>query len=216
MEKKQIVESIKKLKTGKKRNFAQKVDLIILLKNLDLKKTEQQQDFFITLNHEIGKKVRVCGMVGPELKDQASEVLDKFYTEDMFVEFKDKKAAKKLAAEYDYFIAQANLMGKVAGAFGRVFGPRGKMPNPKSGCVVPPKANLKALYEKLQTTIRVMVKTQTVVQVTVGNEGMTEEDLADNITTVVNQVVNHMPGHENNLKKILVKLTMGKPEEIKY
>lgn len=216
MERKQIVESLKKIKDGKKRNFVQKVDLVIILKNLDLKKTEQQQDFFVTLNHEIGKKVKVCGMVGPELKDQAKEVLDGFYTDDKFVEFKDKKAAKKLAGEYDYFIAQANLMGKVAGAFGRVFGPRGKMPNPKAGCVVPPKANLKALYEKLQTTVRIMVKTQSVVQVTVGNEGMTDDDLTDNIITIVNQVVNHMPGHENNLKKILVKSTMGKPEEIKY
>ena len=102
-------------------------------------------DTFITLPHTKGKKAKVCALIGPELEQQAKQVCDSVVLSDSFDRFKDKKDIKKLADSFDFFIAQANIMPKIATAFGRVFGPRGKMPNPKAGCVVPPNANLKPL-----------------------------------------------------------------------
>jgi large subunit ribosomal protein L1 len=209
---------LKALKEAKekspKRNFKQSVDYIVALKGLDLKKPDQQQDFFIQLHHPRSKKVKVCGLVGPELYEQAKEALDKAILVDDFASFKDKKSIKNLANEFDFFVAQANIMALVAKNFGRVFGPRGKMPNPKAGCVVPPNANLKSLYEKLQATVHVKVKNQLQAQFNVGYEDTDEKVVVDNILTIYKQLINHFPQDKNNIKAQYIKLTMGKPVQI--
>lgn len=213
MESKIIIETIKSAKAeSKKRNFKQKVDLIVNLKDLDLKKPDNHVDFYTELKHPIGKKLKICALVGLELADEASKVCDLVISQAEFPKYvQDKKLTKKLTEEYDYFIAQADLMGKVAQTFGRIFGPRGKMPNPKAGCVVPPKTNLQPLYDRLQKTIRIMAKKDPIIHLMVGIEDMTDEDLAENIDLIYNQLVHHLPGEENNVKNTFVKLTMGKP-----
>ncbi|OVE74642.1 50S ribosomal protein L1 [archaeon D22] len=214
MEIKQIVESIKQAKTDSpKRNFKQKIDFVINLKDLDLKKNENHVDFFAQLHHSVGKKIKVCALGGLELSEEGKKVCDNFVLQEEFKSF-DKVKAKKLANGYDFFIAQANLMGQIAGAFGKVFGPRGKMPNPKAGCVVPPKAALGPLYEKLQTTVRISAKKDPVIHLLVGNEDMKEEEVADNIKTIYEQLIHHLPGEINNIKSGFVKLTMGKPVKL--
>src|SRR3989338_3533308 len=131
MDKKTVLEALKKLKEGsKKRNFVQSVDIIVNLKEIDLKIPEQQVDFFAVMHHPTGKKKKICALIGPELADEARKVCDKTILTDEFDSYsKDKKLAKKLASEHDFFIAQANIMPKIASAFGKVFGPKGKMPN---------------------------------------------------------------------------------------
>lgn len=216
MEIKSIVESIKLAKTeAKKRNFSQKVDLIINIKDLDLKKNDNHIDFYSQLHHSVGKKLKICALAGPELAEEAKKVCDFVVIQTEFADYaKDKKKAKKLADGYDYFIAQADIMPLVAQTFGKVFGPRAKMPNPKAGCVVPPKAQLGPIYEKLQTTIRIMAKKDPVIHLMVGNEDMNEEEVADNINTAYNQLIHHLPGETNNIKEMFVKLTMGKPVKL--
>src|SRR3989338_4334941 len=173
MEKQELQSALQKAKDiSEKRNFRQSFDIIINLKGLDLKKQEHQIDLFITLPHPRGKKAKVCAFVGAELMEQAKSVCDFAVPSDNFEKYKEKKEIKKLANSYDFFIAQANIMPKVATAFGRVFGPRGKMPNPKSGGVVPPNANIRPLYEKLQRTIRATAKTAPLIQCAIGTEEM--------------------------------------------
>src|SRR3990172_6920050 len=122
------------------------------------------------LPYNRGKKISVCALVGPELAEEAKKVCDGAILSDDFGKYPDKKEIKKLASKYDFFIAQANVMPKVATSFGRVFGPKGKMPNPKAGCIVPPNANLKTLYDKLQKTVRLYAKERPMIQIPVGNE----------------------------------------------
>lgn len=194
-----------------KRKFKQTYDLIINLRGINLKNNEQQLDFYVPLHFSKGKKTKVCALVGPELKEQASKLCDTTLLVDDFDAYaKDKKLAKKLARSHDYFIAQATIMPKVATAFGRVLGPRGKMPNPKAGCVVPPNANLTPLYERLQKMARVIAKTTPVIQVPVGTEGMPDAEVADNILNIYNQVLHHVPNEKQNIGSMFIKLTMGK------
>jgi len=214
MEKQTILTAVKKaVEASPKRKFSQTVDLVINLKELDLKKTDHQVDLFHALPHQ-AKPKKICGLVGGELFEQAGKVLDKVILNDNFSQFQDKKKAKKLASEFDYFIAQANIMPKVATAFGRVLGPRGKMPNPKSGAVVAPNANLKPLYEKLQRTVRATTKSAPLIQCAIGTEDMNPNDIAENALTVYSSLLQVLPNEKHNIRDIYIKLTMGKPVKV--
>ena len=69
MEIKNIVESIKAAKAAAtKRNFSQKIDLVINLKDIDLKKNENHVDFYSQLHFSIGKKLKICAFTGAELE----------------------------------------------------------------------------------------------------------------------------------------------------
>ncbi len=210
MNKNEILQALEKLKKeSKKRNFSQSIDLVITLKDLNIKKPDEQVDFFLALHNGIGRKTTVCALVGPELHEECKKVCDESITK--FDEFKEKKKAKVLARKYDYFIAQGSLMGQVASVFGRTFGPIGKMPNPKVGAVVAAKPQIKPLFDKLQKTVHVMAKKEPVVHVTIGKEDQPAEEVADNILYLYDQLIHHLPKEKNNIHKVLLKFTMSKP-----
>lgn len=216
MDKSQLQKAIEEVrKNSTKRNFKQSFDLIINLKNLDLKKPEHQIELFIPLPNSKGKPVKICAFIGPELLEQAKNC-NKYIIQDEFAlkYVGQKKVIKKLAKEYDFFIAQANIMPAVAKTFGGVLGPRRKMPNPKAGCIVPPNANLKLLVERLQKTVRVSTKIEPVIKAIVGTEEMKDEQIIDNIMTIYNQIIHSLPEEENNIKNVLIKLTMSKPVKV--
>ncbi|MEM4246882.1 MAG: 50S ribosomal protein L1 [Candidatus Woesearchaeota archaeon] len=193
-----------------KRKFAQSIDLIFNLKDLDLKKPEEQLDVWVPLVHARGKPVRIAALVGPEMQEQAKANCDTVILHDDFKKYEGKKKEiKKLAKTNDFFIAQANIMPDVAKFFGRVLGPRGKMPNPKAGCVVPPNANLKALTEKLRKMLHIVAKTQLSAKCSIGKEDMKDEQLIENIMAVYNAVIHGLPQETNNIKSIMLKLSMG-------
>jgi large subunit ribosomal protein L1 len=217
MDKDSIKSALKQVKeSSKKRKFKQRVDLVINLKGLDMKKPEEQVELFVPIHFSRGKKIKICALVGPELKDDAQKVCDTSIFLDDFQNYQnDKKLMKKLANEHDFFIAQANIMPKVAQVFGKVLGTRGKMPNPKAGCVVPPKTAMQPLYDRLQKTVIAKAKVQPVIKCSVGAEDQNEDEIADNILTIYNAVLHKLPGEDQNIRKVLLKLTMGKPVEVK-
>jgi large subunit ribosomal protein L1 len=212
MNKNEALEVIKNLrKDNQKKKFVQMVDLVINLQELDFKKPEHQIDFYITLPHNVGKKKNIAALVDVDLFDEAKNSCDTVIPLHQFEDFaKDKKKIKKLAKQNDFFIAQSTIMNKIAATFGRVLGPKNKMPNPKAGCVVLPKTNLKPLYDKLQKTVRILARTRPLIQVTIGREDMADEQLADNLLIVYEQVIHHLPKERNNLKNVFIKTTMGK------
>jgi len=214
MDQKQIIDTLKELKAhSPKRNFKQRIDLIISLKALDMKKTDNQINTFVALHHTAGRKTGVCALVGPELLPEAKAVCDESISIDNFQKY-DKKAIKKLAEKYGFFIAQATVMPKVAAVFGRFLGPKGKMPNPKAGCVVPPNANLKPLYARLQKTVKLQTRNQLLVQCAVGSEDMKDEEIAENVLVVYDSLIHILPNGTHNIKKVLLKLTMSRPLKI--
>ena len=214
MEKTQILEALNKAKEiSPVRNFKQSIDIIINLRGINMKKTEHNIDVFVSLPYGKGKKTRVCALIGPELEDNAKMVCDKYILVDDFPKYK-KSDIRKVAEDFNFFIAQANIMPKIASSFGRVLGPRGKMPNPKAGCIVPPNANLTQIYERLQKTVRVNSKSSPLLQCSVGTEDTSLEHIADNVLTVYSSVLNILPNEKNNIKDVYLKFTMGKPVKI--
>lgn len=211
MNKNNILDAIKKAReNSKKRKFNQSFDLVINLKNLNLKKPEENVNTFLNLPYGRGRKVKVCALVGQELINKAKEVCDKTLLKDDFSRL-DKKDIKNLANEFDFFIAQVNLMPDIAKYFGKILGSRGKMPNPKAGCVVPINAEVKPLYEKLQKTVKVETKNEPILKLSVGNEAMKDEDVAENISGIYSTILGLLPQEKNNIKNIFLKLTMSKP-----
>jgi len=93
---------------------------------------------------------------------------------------KDKKAARKLAQDYDFFIAEAPLMPQVGRALGSFLGPRGKMPTP-----VPPNAPIDQIIAGQRKMVRVRMREQPVLQCRIGTEDMSDDKLAENIQTVI-------------------------------
>ena len=192
MEKQEVLKSIKELREkSPKKNFSQSVDLVINLQNLDLKKPEHKVDLYLQLPHPRGKKLKLCAFVDAQLAQKAKGVFDNVVTKDEFAKWiNNKKEQKKLANSNDFFVAQVEIMAQVAVTFGKVLGARGKMPNPKAGCVVPGSiSNLEPIANKLQNTVKLQTKNETSVKTSIGIESMKDEDLADNVLAVYNTLL---------------------------
>lgn len=214
MDKKQILESIKLAREiSKKRNFKQSFDLVVNLKNLNIKKADENIDLFIQVPYNLGKEVKICALVDYDLEKQAKESCDLVILKDSFSKYENKKKElKKLARSYNFFIAQADIMPKVATLFGKILGPLGKMPNPKVGAVVPGNiATLKILVEKLKNTIRLQTKNELTIKVLIGKEEMKDEEIVENAFIIYNTLLQSLPQEKNNIKSSLIKLSMGPP-----
>ena len=215
MNKEQLLKALKEARgNAKKRNFAQTVELIVNFKGLNLKSVDHQVDFYMSIKHP-WKDTKICGLVAAELNDSSKATFDNTIPAQEFAKYDGKKKEiKQIARQYDYFVAQANLMPQVAKTFGRFFGPINKMPSPKAGCVVPGNANLEQVKERLNKMIRVNVKTFPMLQIGIGKEESKDEDMAEDVMAIYKQVIHHMPAEQQNVKSIYVKMTMGKPVRV--
>ena len=192
------------MRKQEKRKFNQTIDLIINLKAIDVKKDNIYA--VIVLPHKIKDK-KICAFL-----TNKSDLINTV-TKDQFPLYKDKKALKKIAAEYDFFIAHASLMPLVATTFGKVLGPSGKMPTPQLGMIVQEiPEQIKLMIEKVSKSIKLRVK-EASVKVAIGKENMKDEEIIDNARAIYDGLVNSLPTKRENVKKVLIKLTMGKPVE---
>lgn len=214
MDKQQIQKVLEELGKLPKKKFAQSYDLIINLKGIDLK--INPLDVSVPLPFDRGVKVKIAAFVDQGvLAEQAAKFCDLALKENEFSKYSDKMNARKMAQQYDVFISQANLMPKVAAAFGKYLGGRGKMPNPKMGCVVPPNANLEILTKRLRSTVRLQAKKALNLQCMVGKENQPAEQVIENILAVHHAVIKQLPQDESqNIKNVSLKLTMSKPVRI--
>ena len=118
----------KALEGAKKRNFVETVELAINLKDIDLTipKNRIQEDIVLPAGR--GKEVKVCVIGGGELALKAKDVADLVIaSEEIGSIAGDKKQAKRIANDIDYFIAEAPLMAVIGKNLGTILGPRGKM-----------------------------------------------------------------------------------------
>ena len=207
-----ILEALREMRARtRKRNFKQSVELLVSLRDVDLRKPENRIRELVELPHGLGKEARVCviasGDAALRAKRAGLEVLDKEQLEAMAG---DKKAAKKLAKQYDYFVAEAPLMPLIGRILGPVLGPRGKMPTP-----VPPTADFAKVVERLKKTVRVVAWKAPHVYCRVGTEDMDDKALAENVNAVIKVLEDKLPRGLSNIKSVYVKMTMGPAVEVK-
>lgn len=198
-----IEEAIEELKKNK-RNFDQTVDLIITLRNIDLKKPENRITKEIILPHGRGKDAKV-GIFSDKFgikKDEIEKIA------------KSKREAKKLAKKYDFFLATADLMPLIGKALGKFLAPRGKMPQP-----IPPtftKEQIDKIVEKKKKSILIRVKTSPQIQVPVGKQSMDTKAIKENVEHVIKEVISALPKGRAQIRDVYLKLTMSKPIKIEW
>ncbi|CEA14944.1 MULTISPECIES: 50S ribosomal protein L1 [Methanobacterium] len=205
--KQDILEAVKKAKEeSKPRNFTQSIDVVITIKDLDVKKPENRIDEEVLLPNGRGKDVKIAFIADGELALQAKNaganmVINKGELEEMG---KDRKGAKKIANRHDFFVAQADMMPLVGRFLGPVLGPRKKMPKP-----VPATAKPEPIMERLKSTVKVRIKDQPVIQALVGTQDMEDELIAANIDAVLAVLDQKLEKGRNQIKSMYVKTTMG-------
>ncbi len=190
------------------RNFTQAVDLVINVRNVDLDDPNNRFSEDVRLPHAPSDEVKVC-VIGETITteaDNADRLIDPDELEELF---DDEAAAKELAEEYDFFLAEAPLMPDIGRELGSVFGPRNKMPDP-----VQPGEDPSEEIAALRNTISLQLKEAPSVKCKVGEEDMDDDALAANAAAVYERVVDALPQREHNVKDVLVKLTMSSPVSV--
>jgi len=202
----QLKKALIELRKGEKeRKFDQTVDLIINLQKFDMKKN--QVNLFTNVPHKIKDK-KIAGFL--ETKNKDVETI----TADEFKKYSDKKELKKLVKRFDFFLAQASLMPKVASVFGRVLGPVGKMPSPQLGIIINvDEKSIIELKNKINNSVKIRTKEPS-VKLSVGKQSMKDEEIIENIMTIYNAIVKELPRQKENIKNIGIKFTMTKPQKI--
>ncbi len=193
------------IKLAKPRRFKQSVELIVKLKDIDVRKPENRINTIVTLpNPPKDKLAKVAVIASGDLALRAKEaeadiVIDK---DELQTIASDKKRAKKIAKAYDFFVAQADLMPLIGRLLGRYLGPRGKMPTP-----IPPNVDVKPFIERFRRSVRVRIKNDPQVMCRIGIEDQSPDELAENVLAVINALLKKF--QPQNIEKVYVKLTMG-------
>lgn len=204
MDKTKLLEAIKELKKLEPKKFEQSVDLLINLKAFDMKK--DNINLFINLPHKI-RDAKVCAFLSkksPAIDSVAKDSFEKY----------EKRDIKKMVSKYDFFISSPALMPLVAKTFGRYLGAAGKMPSPQLGVVKDEsEAEIKKLAEAFDKIARVKSKEPS-LKFSIGKEKMKDEDLAENIMKAYDTIIASLPKQRENLRSVMIKLTMSKPIKV--
>ena len=182
--------------------FDASVDIDVRL-GVDPRKANQMVRGVVSLPNGTGKVTRVLALVGPDQEAAVKEAGADFVGLDEYVE-----KIKGGWTDFDVMITQPQYMGKI-GALGRVLGPRGLMPNPKSGTVTPDVA--KAVKEVKQGKIDFKVDKFGIVHTSIGKVSFTAEAIAQNALEFIQTLIKLKPAVSKGtyIKSIYLSSTMS-------
>ena len=182
--------------------FDASVDIDVRL-GIDPRKSNQMVRGVVTLPHGTGKEIRVLVLCTPEKEEEAKEAGADYVVLDEYVE-----KIKKGWLDMDVIITMPPVMGKI-GPLGRVLGPRGLMPNPKSGTVTMDIG--KAVKEVKQGKIDFKVDKFGIVHASVGKVSFEPEKLADNTREFISVINKLKPSASKGtyIKSISLSSTMS-------
>jgi large subunit ribosomal protein L1 len=191
--------------TDKERKFKQSLELIMVFKDIEVKK-----GFAFNETVQLPKTdspasvcVMASGDMGLKAKNaKADRVID---ADELNKLGANKRESRKLINKFDFFLSDTKLMPAVGKSLGQLLGPRGKMPTP-----VPFNAPIDSFLSRFRTSIRIRVKNSLSAACKIGDESMEDSDLLANAHAVISAVEKKLPNGDKNIKKIMVKTTMGK------
>jgi len=195
-----VLEAVKKARSCKKRGFVQSFDLILALRDIDVKKPENRFSEVFELPRGRGKEASVV-LFSDVAEEAGCPILT---SKDIQTLGKDKRALKKLVAKTDFFLADPPLMPLIGKSLGTVLGPRRKMPT-----VV--REDVKRLVKSLKKSIRVELRESPTIQCLVGNENMEDKEVCDNVLAIIDFLKTKLPRGIYNIRSACIKLTMGTP-----
>lgn len=183
-------------------NFNASVDIDIRL-GVDPRKANQMVRGVVTLPHGTGKEVRVLALCTPDKEAEAKEAGADYVGLDEYI---DK--IKGGWTDIDVIITMPSVMGKI-GALGRVLGPRGLMPNPKSGTVTNEIGN--AVKEVKSGKIDFKVDKTGIIHTSIGKVSFDPKQIQENAREFINTIIRLKPSSAKGtyLKSIHISSTMS-------
>ncbi len=193
-------------KNTKERKFKQAVEIIMVFKDIDVKKGFAINET-VQLPRKMNQPASVCVIASGDLGLKAKSAnADKVVDGAQIMQLgTNKRESRKLINGYDFFLADTQLMANVGKTLGQFMGPRGKMPTP-----VPFNAPIDSLLERFRSSIKVRLRNSLSLACKIGDETMSDEDLLANANAVINIIEKKLPSGDKNIKKIMIKTTMGK------
>lgn len=190
------------VKTSKAK-FDETIELAVRL-GVDPRHADQQVRGAVVLPHGTGKKVRVLVFAKGEKAKEAEVAGAEYVGAEEFID----KIQKENWFEFDVVVATPDMMG-VVGRLGRVLGPKGLMPNPKSGTVTFDVA--RAIADIKAGKVEYRVDKTAIVHVPIGKRSFGAEKLADNFHTLMEAVVKAKPSAAKGqyVKSVVISSTMG-------
>jgi len=197
-----IIDAVTALKTNSKVKFVESLDCAVRL-GVDPRHADQMIRGTVSLPNGTGKEVKVLVIAKG---NKAQEALDAGAEFAGFDEYLEK--IKGGWADVDVIIATPDAMGEL-GKLGRILGPKGLMPNPKSGTVTQDVAA--AVKETKAGKIDFRVEKAGIVHTSVGKMNFEAEKLAENVRTFLNTIVKLKPASAKGqyIKSIYLSSTMG-------
>ena len=186
-----------------KANFDETIELHVRL-GVDSRHADQQVRGAIVLPHGTGKQVRVLVIAkGDKEKEALDAGADYVGAEDMI-----EKIQKENWFEFDTLIATPNMMGLV-GRLGKVLGPKGLMPNPKSGTVTMEVE--KAVKEIKAGKVEYRLDKANIIHTVIGKKSFGKEKLAENMKALMSAIVKAKPAAAKSkyLRNVTITSTMG-------
>lgn len=188
-----------------KAKFDESVDVAIRL-GVNPRQADQMVRGAVSLPHGVGKDVRVVVFAEGDAAKAAEEAGADFVGSDDLIE----KIQKEGWTDFDTAVAVRSLMAKV-GRLGRVLGPRGLMPNPKSGTVVGPEDVAQVVKDVKGGRIDFRVERAGIVHASVGKASMGPDKLRDNILALIQTLVRLKPASAKGtyVRGVTMSTTMG-------
>lgn len=186
-----------------KANFDETIEVSIRL-GVDPRHADQQVRGALVLPHGTGKTQRVLVFAKGDLAKEAEQAGADYVGGDEYVE----KIKNENWFEFDVCVATPDMMG-VVGKIGRVLGPKGLMPNPKSGTVTRDVA--RAISDIKAGKVEYRVDKTGIIHVIIGKKSFGKEKLADNLRALMEAVIKAKPSAAKGtyLKSVVVSSTMG-------